>query len=182
MCCSRNLGELNEEPKSAIEGLEGLALEYTWQELHQARCGAHKPTSPLRLLCQATDGFAASRQLGSGASGALPTHERFRQAVLNFEPCRYRLSCHVVRGHRSRCEGLLPADSSFPDLFSGTLYSFRCLMHHCVGDSKTKFVSCPDAGIRMLESRYATAAASPVQQGLQFQWALHFSPSKLERS
>ena len=25
-----------EEPKSAIEGLEGLALEYSWLELHQA--------------------------------------------------------------------------------------------------------------------------------------------------
>lgn len=32
---ARNL-EL-EEPKSAIEGLEGLALEYSWQELQQAR-------------------------------------------------------------------------------------------------------------------------------------------------
>mmetsp|Transcript_43874 Transcript_43874/g.102501 ORF Transcript_43874/g.102501 Transcript_43874/m.102501 type:complete len:523 (-) Transcript_43874:28-1596(-) len=50
----RNLSELPEEPKSAIEGLEGLALEYSWQELHQA-----------------TDGFAASRQLGSGASGTV---------------------------------------------------------------------------------------------------------------
>lgn len=33
--CDRNLSEL-EEPKSAIEGLEGLALEYSWQELQQA--------------------------------------------------------------------------------------------------------------------------------------------------
>ncbi|CAE7227413.1 BAM1 [Symbiodinium necroappetens] len=50
----RNLAEFNEEPKSAIEGLEGLALEYTWQELHQA-----------------TDGFSTARQLGSGASGTV---------------------------------------------------------------------------------------------------------------
>ncbi|CAK9007699.1 unnamed protein product [Durusdinium trenchii] len=43
-----------EEPKSAIEGLEGLALEYSWQELQQA-----------------TESFAPSRQLGAGASGTV---------------------------------------------------------------------------------------------------------------
>jgi len=32
----RNLSAELEEPKSAIEGLEGLALEYSWQELQQA--------------------------------------------------------------------------------------------------------------------------------------------------
>lgn len=34
--CDRNLSAELEEPKSAIEGLEGLALEYSWQELQQA--------------------------------------------------------------------------------------------------------------------------------------------------
>ena len=43
-----------EEPKSAIEGLEGLALEYSWQELQQA-----------------TESFASKRQLGAGASGTV---------------------------------------------------------------------------------------------------------------
>lgn len=43
-----------EEPKSAIEGLEGLALEYSWQELQQA-----------------TESFAPTRQLGAGASGTV---------------------------------------------------------------------------------------------------------------
>jgi len=50
----RNLSAELEEPKSAIEGLEGLALEYSWQELQQA-----------------TESFAPTRQLGSGASGTV---------------------------------------------------------------------------------------------------------------
>lgn len=51
----RNLSEgLAEEPRSAVEGLEGLALEYSWQELQQA-----------------TDSFAPTRQLGAGASGTV---------------------------------------------------------------------------------------------------------------
>ena len=43
-----------EEPKSAIEGLEGLALEYSWQE-----------------LLKATESFDSKRQLGAGASGTV---------------------------------------------------------------------------------------------------------------
>ncbi|CAL1130430.1 unnamed protein product [Cladocopium goreaui] len=50
----RNLSAELEEPKSAIEGLEGLALEYSWQELQQA-----------------TESFAPTRQLGAGASGTV---------------------------------------------------------------------------------------------------------------
>ena len=110
----RNLAEFSEEPKSAIEGLEGLALEYTWQELHQARGCKQREQKTLRELRERRR-LTAFQRLASWvqvpvvrpSNLCLESHRSYKvdESEVAVVCIRYSLPCYTVRGHRSGCEG-----------------------------------------------------------------------------
>ena len=110
----RNLAEFNEEPKSAIEGLEGLALEYTWQELHQARGCKQREQKTLRELRERRR-LTAFQRLASWVQVpvvrpsplCLESHRSYKvdESEVAVVCIRYSLPCYTVRGDRSGCEG-----------------------------------------------------------------------------